>query len=192
MSEKHGGQTLTQESVAQLRQLDRAACEICGTNRSRLGNRCNQSRTDTAIFSKIGDNQAITAPPRVSPPSSNRTSNRQGARIWVTASPEERAKNRRASPLAVSAAPPSDGAAEGDGVCAVRLRRTPPQLHHTSVSNPRLGCAVNASPESTPQQTIKRCHRAPSSLGPFVSLYLPRSTNMFSLHRIVSSSASLL
>ena len=30
MSQKHGGQTLTQENVAQLRELDRAACVICG------------------------------------------------------------------------------------------------------------------------------------------------------------------
>ena len=29
MSQKHGGQTLTAESIAQLRQLDRAACVIC-------------------------------------------------------------------------------------------------------------------------------------------------------------------
>ena len=41
MSPKHGGQPLTQESVAQLRQLDRAACVICGTTRSRRGELCN-------------------------------------------------------------------------------------------------------------------------------------------------------
>ena len=48
MSQEHEGQTFTQESVALLRQLDRAACEICGTVRSRRGNRCNHCRTDTA------------------------------------------------------------------------------------------------------------------------------------------------
>ena len=35
MSQKHRSQPLIQESVAQLRQLDRAACVICGTIRSR-------------------------------------------------------------------------------------------------------------------------------------------------------------
>ena len=44
--QKHGGHPLLQ-SVAQLRQLDRAACEICGTIRSRRRNRCNQCRADT-------------------------------------------------------------------------------------------------------------------------------------------------
>ena len=39
-----------QESVAQLRQLDRAACVTCGTIQSRLGNRCEHYRTDTAIW----------------------------------------------------------------------------------------------------------------------------------------------
>ena len=48
MSQKHGGQPLTQESVAQLRQLDRAACVICGTIRSRRGNRCNHCKAGTA------------------------------------------------------------------------------------------------------------------------------------------------
>ena len=52
MSEKHGGQTLTQVSVAQLRRLDRAACVTCGTIRSR-------------------DSQAIKTPPRASQPSSS-------------------------------------------------------------------------------------------------------------------------
>ena len=48
MSQKHGGQTLTPGSVAQLRQIDLAACVICGAVRSRRGNRCNHCRADTA------------------------------------------------------------------------------------------------------------------------------------------------
>ena len=45
MGQKHGGQSLTQGSVAQ---LDRAACVNCGTIRSRRGNRCNHCKTNTA------------------------------------------------------------------------------------------------------------------------------------------------
>ena len=45
MSEKHGGQTLTQESVAQLRRLDRAACVTCGTIRSRDSQAIKRSAT---------------------------------------------------------------------------------------------------------------------------------------------------
>ena len=48
MRQKHGGRTITPESVAQLRQLDRAACVICDTIRSRQCNRCNHCRADTA------------------------------------------------------------------------------------------------------------------------------------------------
>ena len=56
MGQKHGGQSLIRESVAELRQLDRAACVICGTIRSRRGNHCNHCRADSAtrdIF--VGD-----------------------------------------------------------------------------------------------------------------------------------------
>ena len=48
MGQKHGGQSLTQESVAQLRQLDGSACVICGTIRSRRGSRCTHCRAGTA------------------------------------------------------------------------------------------------------------------------------------------------
>ena len=48
MSQTHGGHKLTPESVAQLRQLDRAVCVICGTLRSRRGHRCSHCRADTA------------------------------------------------------------------------------------------------------------------------------------------------
>ena len=47
MVQKHGGQQLTQESVAQLRQLDRAACVFCDTIRSRRCHRCSHCRRDT-------------------------------------------------------------------------------------------------------------------------------------------------
>ena len=55
MGQKHGGQQLSQESVAQLRQLDWAAFVFCGTVRSRWGNRCNHCKTDTATQNmKVG------------------------------------------------------------------------------------------------------------------------------------------
>ena len=47
------GPSHTQESVAQLRQLDGTACVICGTIRSRRGNRCNHCRTDTATRDRV-------------------------------------------------------------------------------------------------------------------------------------------
>ena len=40
MGQKHGGQRLLSESIGQLRHLDREACVICGTIRSRRCNRC--------------------------------------------------------------------------------------------------------------------------------------------------------
>ena len=55
MSQTHGGQTLTQESVAQLLQLDRVACAMCGTTRSRRGNRCNHCQIDTATRDTVGN-----------------------------------------------------------------------------------------------------------------------------------------
>ena len=52
-NQKHGDQSVFQESVAQQRQLDRAACAICGTIRSRRGNRCNHFRADTATLDVV-------------------------------------------------------------------------------------------------------------------------------------------
>ena len=48
VGQKHGAQQLSQECVAQLRQLDQAACVSCGTIRSRRCNRCNHCERDTA------------------------------------------------------------------------------------------------------------------------------------------------
>ena len=42
-----GGQQLTQESVVQLRHLDRATCVACDTNRSRRCERCSFCKSDT-------------------------------------------------------------------------------------------------------------------------------------------------
>ena len=57
MGHAHGGRPVLQESVAQLRQLDRAACVFCGTIRSQRGNRQSHCKTDTAtrdiLVSKI-------------------------------------------------------------------------------------------------------------------------------------------
>ena len=47
VGQQHGGQQLSQESVVQLKQLDRAACVFCGTTRSRRGNRCSHCKKDT-------------------------------------------------------------------------------------------------------------------------------------------------
>ena len=53
---KHGGHPLSQESAAQLRQLDRAACVFCGTIRLRQVNCCNHCKEDTATRSiLVGD-----------------------------------------------------------------------------------------------------------------------------------------
>ena len=49
MVQKHGGQQLIQESVVQLRTLDRAACVACDTIRSRRCRRCNFCRSDTPL-----------------------------------------------------------------------------------------------------------------------------------------------
>ena len=43
-----GRETLTPESIAQLRQLDRGACLVCGFIPSRRRHRCNRCRADTA------------------------------------------------------------------------------------------------------------------------------------------------
>ena len=51
MVQKHGGQQLTQESVAQLRNLDRAACEACDTIRSRRCHRCRFCKSDKPLQS---------------------------------------------------------------------------------------------------------------------------------------------
>ena len=48
MEHGHGRQPLIQESVAQFRQMDRAACVTGGTVRSRRGNRCNHCTADIA------------------------------------------------------------------------------------------------------------------------------------------------
>ena len=74
MGHKHGGQAFLQESVAQLRQLDRAACVFCGTIRSRRGNRCDHCKKDTATWDiavgdifqhrrQPGDQDAAASPP---------------------------------------------------------------------------------------------------------------------------------
>ena len=47
MVEKHGCQQLIQESVAQIRQLDCAACVHCDKSRSRRCNRCSHCKKDT-------------------------------------------------------------------------------------------------------------------------------------------------
>ena len=47
MVQKHGGQQLIQESVSQLRQLDRVACVLCDTIRSRGCHRCSCFLRDT-------------------------------------------------------------------------------------------------------------------------------------------------
>ena len=49
MVQKHGGQQLTQESVAQQRNLDRTACVACDTIRSRRCRRGNFCRRDTPL-----------------------------------------------------------------------------------------------------------------------------------------------
>ena len=49
MVQKHGGQQLIQESVAQLRHLDRAACVACDTVRSRRCRRCGFCKSDTPL-----------------------------------------------------------------------------------------------------------------------------------------------
>ena len=46
--QKRGGQQLSQGSVAQVRQLGRAACVFCGTIRSRRSNRCSLCKKNTA------------------------------------------------------------------------------------------------------------------------------------------------
>ena len=62
--------TLTPESVAQLRQLVRAARVVCGHIRSRRGNRCNHCRADTATRDLvIGTCPRVSHSP-LSPPSS--------------------------------------------------------------------------------------------------------------------------
>ena len=53
MSLKHGGQQVTQESVAQFRQLDRAARAICGTIRLQRENRCNHCMADTTTHTSL-------------------------------------------------------------------------------------------------------------------------------------------
>ena len=45
ISETYDVQTLTPETIAQVRQLDRGAFVVCGAIRSRRGNRCNFCRT---------------------------------------------------------------------------------------------------------------------------------------------------
>ena len=69
MSQKHRGQTLTPESVAQLRQLDRAACVICSTIQSRPGNHCNHCRANAATLETVVGNifQDWRPQPQVSP-----------------------------------------------------------------------------------------------------------------------------
>ena len=49
MGQKHGGQQLLPESVAQLRQLDRAACAVCGTITSQRCNRCGFCNSNTPL-----------------------------------------------------------------------------------------------------------------------------------------------
>ena len=49
MVQKHGGQQLIQESVAHLRRLDRAACVLCDTVRSRGRHRCCRCKRDTPL-----------------------------------------------------------------------------------------------------------------------------------------------
>ena len=52
--QRHGGQQLTQESVSQLRNLDRAACVACDTIRSRC-HRCSFCKSDTPLRDLVGD-----------------------------------------------------------------------------------------------------------------------------------------
>ena len=47
MVQKHISQQLIQDSVAQLRHLDRAACVLCDTIRSRRCHRCSYCKSDT-------------------------------------------------------------------------------------------------------------------------------------------------
>ena len=68
MRHKHGSQTLTQESVAQLRQLDRAAFVICGSIWSRPGNRYTHCRAHTATGDSRGKYFPRSAPPRLHQP----------------------------------------------------------------------------------------------------------------------------
>ena len=66
MSQKHGGQILAPQSIAQLRQLDRAACVVCATIRSLRvkpsqflsGGQCGTSLCSGQHFSKTGDSLA--------------------------------------------------------------------------------------------------------------------------------------
>ena len=100
------------------------------------------------------------------------SANSEGTPIRVTASPEgDRRRHQR----------PAEGAR------AVELwrGRFPPL-------RPRHGRIVLARRKSVSQQIIMKCHRAPSSPGSSVSIYLLRSTRKLSLHETVSSSASLL
>ena len=56
MVQEHAGQRLLPESVAQLRDLDRAACVACVTLRSRRCRRCNFCRSDTPLQDlRVGD-----------------------------------------------------------------------------------------------------------------------------------------
>ena len=48
VSQKHGGQIIIPESIAQLLQLDRGAFVVCGTIRSRRSDRCKCCRADTS------------------------------------------------------------------------------------------------------------------------------------------------
>ena len=56
MIQKHGGQQLFHEGVAQLRQLVRAACVHCDTIRSRRCHRCSYRKRDTPTRNlRVGD-----------------------------------------------------------------------------------------------------------------------------------------
>ena len=68
MRHKRESQTLTQESAAQLRQLDRAAFVICGSIWSRPGNCYNHCRAHTATGDSRGKYFPRSAPPRLHQP----------------------------------------------------------------------------------------------------------------------------
>ena len=61
MVQKHGGQQLIQESVAQQRHLDRAACAACDTIRSRRCRRFSFCQSDTPLSSSVGATSSTTA-----------------------------------------------------------------------------------------------------------------------------------
>ena len=56
MGQKHGGQVLLEDSVGQLRWLNRQACVYCGTIRSQRCRRCNSCGIDTPLRElRVGD-----------------------------------------------------------------------------------------------------------------------------------------